>query len=102
MLETLGASHNTTTTFQPQANCLVKRIHRQLKGVLRACLDGPEGMDELPLVLLGIQAAWREGTDTSAFEVLYGVALSLPGKFIAGTEARSRPQMPMSATSSSG
>ena len=43
-------------------------------------------MDELPLVLLGLCLAWRDGADTTPVEFLYGTPLRLPGQFIPGAE----------------
>ena len=50
----LGISASNTTTYHPQANGLVERMHRELKTSLKARLAGPKWMDELPMVLLGI------------------------------------------------
>ena len=44
-------------------------------------------MEDLPLVLLGLRAAWREGPNTSPSEMLYGTTLRLPGQFVPGVEA---------------
>ena len=88
LMEHLGISHHTTTAFHPQSNGLVERMHRQMKGALKARLDSdPEWMDQLPWVMLGLRAAWREGTDSSSAESLYGTTLRLPGQFIPGTES---------------
>ena len=79
--ELLGISASTTTAYHPQANGMVERLHRQLKVSLKARLSGPNWMDELPLVLLGIRTAWREEPDCSAAELVYGTALQVPGEF---------------------
>ena len=78
----LGIHVHQTTSYHPQANGLVERFHRQLKGALRARLTGPEWMDHLPVVLLGIRTAWREDAGASPAELLYGAALRLPGEMI--------------------
>ena len=57
-------------------------FHRQLKDSLKACLQGPHWMDELPLVLLGIQTAWREDPGCSASDLVYGTSLRIPGEFL--------------------
>ena len=78
----LGISASNTTAYRPQANGLVERFHRQLKGSLKARLQGPRWMDELPLVLLGIRTAWREDPDCSASDLVYGTSLRIPGEFL--------------------
>ena len=78
----LGIATSNTTAYRPQANGLVERFHRQLKGSLKARLQGPCWMDELPLVLLGIRTAWREDPDCSAVDLVYGTSLRLPGEFL--------------------
>ena len=56
----LGMKHIKTTLYHPQANGLVERFHRHLKSALQACLTGPNWIDELPWVLLGICTAPQE------------------------------------------
>ena len=76
----LRISSANTTAYRPQANRLVKRFHRQLND--SACLQGPQWMDELPLVLLGIRTAWREDPGCSASDLVYGTSLRIPGEFL--------------------
>ena len=56
----LGMKHSRTTSYHPQANGLVERFHRHLKSALLARLTGPNWIDELPWVLLGIRTAPKE------------------------------------------
>lgn len=60
----------------------MERFHRTLKAALRARLNSPAWMDELPVVLLGIRTAWREDADTTPAQMVYGTALRLPGEMI--------------------
>ncbi len=64
-------------THRPTANGLVERFHRHLKSALRARLTGPNWMDELPWVLLGIRTAPKEDLGCSTAELVYGAPLSL-------------------------
>jgi hypothetical protein len=50
----LGASHQITTAYHPQSNCMVEQVQRQLKGVLHSCLAGVEWPQHLPWVLFGV------------------------------------------------
>ena len=48
-------------------------------------------MDDLPVVMLGIRAAWREGADTTPAQMVYGTALRLPGEMIPHVPALPEP-----------
>ena len=79
----LGTMLHHTTAYHPQSNGLVERFHRQLKSALKARLTGPNWMDELPWVLLGIRTAPKEDIGCSSAELVYGAPLTVPGDFIA-------------------
>ena len=59
-------------------------MHRHLKSALKARLASDHWMADLPVVLLGLRSAWREGANTTPAELLYGVSLRLPGQFVPG------------------
>jgi transposase InsO family protein len=48
MCSKLGVQHNLTTAYHPQANGMVERFHRQVKASLRARLEGPDWLAQLP------------------------------------------------------
>lgn len=75
----LGAHHIRTTPFNPKANGILERFHRQLKEALRARGNTTNWYDELPIILLGIRATIKEDIDASAAEMVYGENLRLPG-----------------------
>ena len=79
----LGTKLHHTTAYHPQSNGLVERFHRHLKSALRARLSGPNWVDELPWVLLGIRTAPKEDVGCSSAELVYGSPLTVPGDFIA-------------------
>jgi len=80
MCRTLGSRHVTTTAYHPQANGMVERFHRQLKGALRARSGGRDWLDHLPWVLLGLRAAPKEEAGVSSAEATLGIPLQLPGQ----------------------
>ena len=84
LLEQLGVTSLSTMAYHPQANGMVERMHRQLKAALKARLNDASWMDELPLVLLGMRSAWREGPESTPAELLYGESLRLPGQMVPG------------------
>ena len=81
----LGTQVHHTTAYHPQANGLVERFHRHLKSALRARLTGPNWINELPWVLLGIRTTPKEDLGCSSAEIVYGAPLSVPGDFGLGT-----------------
>lgn len=78
----LGTDIHHTNAYQPQSNGLVERFHRHLKSALRARLGGPNWVQELPWVLLGIRTAPKEDLGCSPAEMVYGAPLTVPGDFL--------------------
>lgn len=87
MAKQLGTHHIRTTAYHPQSNGLVERFHRHMKSALRARLSGPNWMNELPWILLGIRTAPKEDLKTSSAELVYGSPLTVPGDFIPSSPA---------------
>ncbi|XP_046406210.1 uncharacterized protein LOC124171117 [Ischnura elegans] len=77
---TLGTTLHHTTSYHPQANGLVERLHRVLKAALM-CSSSNSWMDALPTVLLGLRTTWRADLQTTPAELLFGEQLRLPGDF---------------------
>jgi len=69
----------------------VERIHRQLKAALKARLVGPAWVDELPLVLLGLRSAPKEGLRCASAKLVYGTTIRLPGEFFECTPTAAEP-----------
>jgi len=91
LVQLLGVHHSRTTAYHPQANGLVERFHRHLKTALRTRLCGPNWIDELPWVLLGIRTAPKEDLGTSSAELVYGAPLTVPGDFIPSAQSSLEP-----------
>ena len=71
----LGNQYHHTTAYYPQANGLVERFHCHLKSSLHAMLHGPNWLNILRLVLLGIRTAPKNDLKTSSAELIYGFFL---------------------------
>nr|XP_012151025.1 PREDICTED: uncharacterized protein K02A2.6-like [Megachile rotundata] len=80
----LGSQHIRTTAYHPQANGMVERLHRQLKGAIK-CHDTDNWVETLPIVLLGIRATVKEDLKATAAEMLYGTKIRLPADFFVPT-----------------
>jgi hypothetical protein len=64
----------------------VERFHRRLKDALRARAAGADWYAHVPWVLLGFRTAWREDSDFSPSEAVFGSQLVLPGQFLSAPE----------------
>ena len=80
LMKFLGCTRIRTAAYHPQANGLVERFHRHLKASLMAT-GRRDWFHALPMVLLGIRAAFRSDLDCSVAELTYGTSLRLPGEF---------------------
>ncbi|CAK9801715.1 Protein NYNRIN [Anthophora quadrimaculata] len=76
----IGTKHLRTTTYHPAANGMVERFHRQLKSAIVCHADGWAAA--LPVVLLGIRAAWKDDIKATPAEMLYGEPIRLPGELL--------------------
>ena len=79
-----------TTAYHPQANGLIEHNHQDLKASLKCRLSGPNWVDELPWVLLGLQTAPKEDLHSSSAKLVYGSPLTVPGDFF--PKPRSAPR----------
>ena len=78
----LGIEQIFTTPYHPQSNGMVERFHRRLKAALRARDAASTWVKDLPWVMLGLRANPMDDSGTSAAEMVYGSALSLPSSFV--------------------
>ena len=74
----LGTTRVRTSPYNPAANGLVERLHRQIKTALTAHGNSINWTDSLPLVLLGIRSAIKEDLKCTSAELVYGTTLRLP------------------------
>lgn len=77
----LGTHRIRTTSYHPQANGLVERLHRTLKAAIVA-RGNPRWSEELPIVLLGLRCAVKEDLGCTPAELVYGQNICLPGDML--------------------
>ena len=79
----MGISRDPTTSYHPQHNGKVERMHRCLKNSLRARLLGRANwLAELPWVMLGLRAAANLDTGVSPSMLVTGQQPALPGQLV--------------------
>lgn len=83
----LGITHLRTTSYHPQCNGMVERLHRQLKAAIMAHKDTAHWSETLPIILLGFRNGWKEDLKATSAELVYGTQLRLPGQFFTATSA---------------
>lgn len=83
----LGCERIRTTPYNPRANGLVERFHRQLKSALRCAGEIPDWSRTLPLVLLGIRTTVREDLKCTPAEMVYGQTLRVPGELLVSSNS---------------
>lgn len=86
LTKALGVHHIKTAAYNPRANGMVERFHRQLKDSFRACSTDSNWYFDLPLVLLGIRSAIKSDIGLSPSELVYGDNLHLPADIIPPVE----------------
>ena len=64
---------------------MIERFHRTLK----ARLTGPNWVEELPWVLLGLRTTPKEDLGYSSAEHVYGEPLTIPGELVPPKSAKS-------------
>ncbi|GFW31425.1 retrovirus-related Pol polyprotein from transposon 17.6 [Trichonephila clavipes] len=81
----LGTNRIRTTSYHPQANGLVERLHRVLKSALMAH-ENIKWTETLPAVLLGLRVAVKPDINASSAELVYGV-FRLPAEICTDTSS---------------
>lgn len=81
----IGSSRIRTTSYNPKANGMVERFHRNFKDSIIARCNTVHWTDEIPVVLLGIRVTVKEGLGCSPAELVYGQTLKIPGEIFVDT-----------------
>lgn len=88
-----GVQLRHTTAYHPASNGMIERLHRTLKAAIMAH-EGEKWTDALPLVLLGMRAAWKPDIQASAAEMVYGETVKMPGEFFNTTRTNAHTTEP--------
>ena len=75
---TLGAKIKHTSAYHPQSKGILERLHRDLKAALRAGVEGPCWIEQLPWVLLGLRTTPKEDLPVSSADCIFRNRLRLP------------------------
>ncbi|GFY22780.1 retrovirus-related Pol polyprotein from transposon 412 [Trichonephila clavipes] len=86
LMKFLGTNRIRTTSYHPQANGLVERLHRVLKSALMTH-ENIKWTETLPAVLLGLRVAVKPDINASSAELVYGVSLRLPAEICTDTSS---------------
>ncbi|GFS65432.1 retrovirus-related Pol polyprotein from transposon opus [Nephila pilipes] len=86
-----GAKVGHTTPYHLLCNGKVKRLHRTLKGVIKAH-NNIKWTESLPTVLLGLRAALRPDVNHTISQMVYGTCIKLPGEFFEQPTINMDPQ----------
>ena len=97
MSETLGAQLHHTSAYHPEANGMLERWHRSLKAALRARLDGPKWLEQLPWVLLGLRTTPRDDAALSPADIVFRARPRVPADIFHPTPPSEVPTHPQPA-----
>ena len=81
LAQRLGIATTTTTSYNPEANGMVERLHRTLKAALMSRCSSEMWKPELPWVLLGLRTTPQDVDDHAPAERVYGDNLTVPADF---------------------
>ena len=81
LCQQLGIEAKRTTTYNPEANGMVERLHRTLKAALMTKCNTDDSVTNLPWVLLGLRTTPKKGTNATAADMTYGENIQVPGDF---------------------
>ncbi|GFT15154.1 transposon Tf2-6 polyprotein [Nephila pilipes] len=73
----LGTKRIRCCAYHPKANGLVERLHRHLKGVIKAH-ENSKWIEIIPIILLGMRFAVKKDINAPCAELVYGTTLRLP------------------------
>ena len=84
LLETWGIRHSMTTSYHPEANGMVERLHRRLKESLMAICGEDRHLwySKLPMALLSLRTTLKPDIKASPAELVYGEGLAVPGDLL--------------------
>ena len=83
----MGFYHDKCTSYHPQHNGKVERLHRTLKAALRCRLESQKDWKiQLNWILLGLRNVPQTDTGLSPAQLVYGQSLDIPGQLVTKKE----------------
>ncbi|GFT68529.1 retrovirus-related Pol polyprotein from transposon opus [Trichonephila clavipes] len=86
-----GAKLAHTTSYRPQCNGKVERLHRTLKVAIKAH-NNIRWTESFPTVLLGLRVVIRPDISYTIAQMVYGTSIKLPGEFFDSPTINMDPQ----------
>ena len=83
----LGINHKFVTSYHPQANGMIERIHRTMKVAFRSLDEPSEWADALPFITLAINNQVCDSNNFTPYQMVFGQAARLPGTFFFNDDA---------------
>ncbi|CAB4044446.1 Transposon Ty3-G Gag-Pol poly, partial [Paramuricea clavata] len=81
VMQVLKIEKRLASTYHPQSNGKLERMHRSLKNSIRCRLDGKQNwLAELPWALMGLRNHPNVDSGFSPSEAVFGKPLKLPGE----------------------
>lgn len=86
LMRFLGTHRIRTTSYHPQANGMVERLHRKIKESLMARENTLNWSEELPTVLYGLRTTFKDDINCCPAELVYGQTIRVPGEMFVPEE----------------
>lgn len=89
----LGSERIWTSAYNPRANGMIERFHRQLKAAFKCHLAETNWCDYLPIILLFFRATHKEDINATPAEMVFGQNVTLPPDLQEDTSTQVDPEV---------
>ena len=78
----MGIRHIRTTTYHPQSNGLIERVHRVIKTALRTLEDKENWVQQVPYITLMLNNQVSDRNSYTPYQMVFGMNGRLPGQML--------------------